>query len=93
MSKPTFDARISLGNLIQIVMIVVALSIGWGRFEAGIASNASAVQRLTESAQQMDSEVRSLRVNVTRQDERLTGIYTLLNRIDARLERIEQKDR
>ncbi|APZ51212.1 hypothetical protein [Pelagibaca abyssi] len=40
----------------------------------------------------LEGRIRALEASGARQDERLAGIYNLLNRIDTRLERIERAD-
>lgn len=91
MTTPKFDSRISIGHIIQVIMLIVAGAIAWTRFETGIEANRREIGRLGLQFNETAKLTLDLKDSVSRQDERLTGIYALLNRIDTRLERIENR--
>ncbi|WP_157132245.1 hypothetical protein [Roseobacter sp. AzwK-3b] len=92
MTKPTFNMQISLGSVLQICALLVAVTAGWMRYEAGIAANSRSVENLTSKVAATEDRTRDLEQNFVRQDERMTSIFALLSRIDSRLERIEMRN-
>lgn len=97
MTAPAFEWRISLGNIIQITLLLIAGSIGWATFDARITANQTAIQSTTKSSARVDADhetrLRIMETSNVRAEERLSSIYSLLSRIDGRLERIEQGER
>lgn len=97
--KPRFTSTISLGNVIQILALVVG---GVGAYYALDARAAGNERQLIEVRDALRAErekrlgfevrLREVETNQARADERMTNILQLLTRIDARLERIERGD-
>jgi len=96
MTKPAFEWQISLGNVIQIALLLIAGSIGWATFDARIAANETAIRNGISDGRRIDAEhemrLRTMETSNARAEERFTSILALLARIDSRLERIEQGD-
>lgn len=92
MTKPTFQWQLSLGNVIQIAMLLVAGAVGWTTFDARIGANEKAIDTTAKDVVQMEARLRVQETNAARSDERLASIFNLLTRMDARLERIERSD-
>lgn len=89
MPWPRIDNRISFGNLLQIAFVIVALAAGWERFRSGIAAQSSLIGRVEMQVGGQEVRIRELEMTQARQAERLASIYSLLARIDSRLERME----
>lgn len=51
MTRPTYDARITLGNVLTLVSLAVAAFVGWGNFSSERALNA---QRMTLIEKRLD---------------------------------------
>lgn len=78
-----------MGNVIQIVMLIIAAAVGWATFDARISANETAIREGTMQRAAYEVRLRTVETNYARTDERLSSILSLLGRIDARLERIE----
>ena len=94
--KIQMTRTISIGNLLQIGAMVVAVVGGYFALEAKTSENAGRLQRLedahlktVERGERRDRRIQGLETSQARDDERLSNILTLLARIDGRLERIE----
>lgn len=91
MSEPTeFKKQISLGNIIQIGVMLVGGALAFAALDARTANNTEKIAGLSQSAEALEGRVRLLETNLARADERFASIINLLARIDARLERIER---
>ena len=89
MTKPNFDGRISLGNVITIVSMIVAATFFWaetsGRITAVEKSQAGQASEIFEHR----GRLRSVETMVQRQDATNALILQSLTEIKGRLERIE----
>lgn len=103
MTRPTYKPEISLGTIIQIIVIVFTVGVAWTDMHNRTKVNADAITRADiyqrEVAVRYDRElqaakqqIRVLESSSARSEERYNAIYDLLGRIDARLERIEEAD-
>lgn len=101
MTKPSFTQNISLGNVIQIVAMIVAVAIGWQQLDGRSGSNAAEIEKITKAMavaeakaatdiRDHETRLRRLEESAARSDERMASIFNLLARIDGRLERIEK---
>jgi len=97
MTKPAFEWQISLGNVIQIALLLVAGAIGGATFDARITANETAIKNGMADVRRIDADheqrLRTMETSNARAAERFTSIVALLARIDSRLERIEKGDR
>lgn len=98
MTRPKFSMTFNLGHLLQIGSLVIAITVGWMTLEARTAQNARHAEQNTKDVADLRrglentvGRVRSVETSTARADERLQSIFALLARIDARLERIEEK--
>lgn len=89
MTRPLFKYEFSLGNMIQIAVIIASLALGWQAMDSRTSANREYIERHEELFMKQGARLRDLEGNSVRQDERYTSIFSLLARIDARLERIE----
>lgn len=89
MTRPSYSPQISLGNILTFAAMIVAGGIAFGVVQSRTAGNAEDIDRIEALVQAQEMRIRVNENNVARGDERLTSIFQLLSRIDARLERIE----
>jgi outer membrane murein-binding lipoprotein Lpp len=96
-ARPRFSPQISLGNVIQIGLLVVGMAVGWTQLQSAVDGNTRAIDGLGQvvearrlRADAMEARVRALENEAARADERFSNILTMLARIDSKLERIER---
>lgn len=100
-TRPRFTDQISLGNVIQIGVILAAAVAAFVTFKSETEQNArewreaaterSIIEReAAEERGKFDVRLRTLENQQARADERFSSILSYLARIDGRLERIEQ---
>jgi len=89
-TKPELTSQISLGNIIQITVILGGMTGAWftmgHRIEAtvqGVSNNAAVIA-------EHDLRLRVLENNEARLEERNGAVLQILERIEVRLEHIEQ---
>lgn len=98
--RDRFRPDISLGAIIQIVVLIVGMAIGWAVMDTRSKSNADAIESVKTQIERLPSEiegktgrlderVRTLENNAARSDEKFANLISLLTRLDAKLERIE----
>lgn len=92
MTRPTFTSSISLGNVLTIAALLIAGVAAFVRVEGQTQENARAIEMVRAEVSQHDDRIRSAELNAARSEERLTSIYTILARMDGRLERIEARE-
>lgn len=90
MAPPKVNWQISIGNIVQIAVFLVTLAVGWATLSAQVGNNTEAIREATAARAGFEVRVRTIETSYARADERMTSIFALLSRIDARLERIEQ---
>lgn len=102
MTTPKIDNRMSIGNIITLVVVLVGFAVAWGTMtERGDQARENlteiretlrqevATRRDAQSA--LESRVRALESSQARADERFNSVLQVLGRIEARLERIESR--
>jgi hypothetical protein len=94
--SPIFLRSISVGNVIQIGVMIIGLTVGWITMDMRSQGNTQALQALgtditsiQDDIDGFDARMRVVETEQARADERFGSILSLLSRIDARLERIE----
>lgn len=90
MTKPQITSQISLGNIIQIALILAGLTGAW--FTMGHRTEVTAAGMAKNASQIVENErrIRALETSQARSEERNNSVLQILGRIEARLERIEQ---
>lgn len=87
--------QISLGNIIQIGVMLVGLGAAWATMDSRSTSTEAALSSAQSDLDNVEARVRSLETSTAaadaRNEERFTTILTTLARIDARLERMEKQ--
>lgn len=91
MTKPQFSMTVNLGHLLQIVSLVIAATVGWVTMDARTSQNREAITKMAAEFADTRMRMRSVETSAVRADERMQSIFSLLARIDARLERIEEQ--
>jgi hypothetical protein len=86
---PSITPNISLGNLLNIFAMIVAVAIAWANINNVAQANSRDVMKNDQRINDVEVRVRTLENNQSRTDERLINIIEMLNRIDGRLEKME----
>jgi predicted nuclease with TOPRIM domain len=102
--KERFRPEISLGAIIQIVILIVGMAVSWAIMDARSQQNTEAIRDVKEQIERLPNDlkgefdgktvrieerVRSLENTAARSDERFSNLIALLSKLDSRLERIE----
>lgn len=75
------DSRISVGNIITIVTLVIAIVAGWFQFDSRLMLVEAEQRRNAATVEKMAQERTDLSARVIRIEERLTGQADMLQRI------------
>jgi hypothetical protein len=93
---PLFSRQISVGNIIQIAVVIVGISTAWFAMDYRSQGNSQAILGISIDLVQLQKDIKSYQIELRelekdqiRADERYSNMLTLLARIDSRLERIE----
>jgi Arc/MetJ-type ribon-helix-helix transcriptional regulator len=77
----------SLGNLINLVAMGIAVAVAWGTMAERSDVTHKGIQELEANQAQTETRIRQLETSQARADERLTSILQIVSRIESRLER------
>lgn len=91
--KPVFQKQISLGNVIQIAVLLVGMSGAWFVMDNRSTNNADQITQTRVLVTALEVRLRTVENTQARSDERFSNILALLSQIDSRLERIEIRER
>lgn len=102
MAEPRFRWDVSVGNMVNLVALIIAVGVSWGVMSERSSATHKQIQTLETTLNsvvaarqaedaKLELRVRNLETNQARADERLSSILQILGRIEARLERIEGK--
>jgi len=91
MARPTFSPQISLGNMIQLVVLLVAIVGGWITLDNRVENNTKDLQKAQASQREIIQRLRMVETDIARSDERFTRILEFMARINSRLDAIERK--
>jgi hypothetical protein len=94
------DPKISYGNILNLVALVVAVAVAWGIMSERGENTRDQMDALRTTLHQevatrrdgqssIEARVRALESSQARADERFNSVLQVLGRIEARLERIE----
>lgn len=82
MSAPGwFDSRLSIGNIITIGTVLIAIVAGWFQFDSRLTLVEAEQRRVATSMERIERERSDLYTRVIRIEERLTGQAEMLQRI------------
>lgn len=88
-----YSPMITLGNLINTVVVVAGGALAFGILNGRVDANVKKIDESMTAIMSQDARLRVLETASARADERMTNIIELFNRIDARLARIEENRR
>jgi FtsZ-binding cell division protein ZapB len=102
MVRPQVDYTISLGNMLNMAGLAVAVAVAWGIMSERGETTRTQMQEVRDTLKQevdnrreslsaIEARVRTLESSQARADERFNSVLQVLGRIEARLERIETK--
>lgn len=94
------DPKISVGNLLNLAALTVAVAVGWGVMRERGENTRDQMSQISETLREevtarrdgmgaLESRIRVLESSQARADERFNSVLQVLGRIEARLERIE----
>ena len=100
MTKPQIENKMSIGNILNLLALVVAVAVGWGVMRERGESTRENMTEIRETLRQevitrregqgaLEARIRALESSQARADERFNSVLQVLGRIEARLERIE----
>ena len=100
MTTPKLENKMSIGNILNLLALVVAVAVGWGVMSERGESTREHMTELRETLRQevstrregqgaLESRMRAVESNLARAEERNNAVLQVLGRIEARLERIE----
>ena len=100
MTTPKLENKMSIGNILNLLALVVAVAVGWGVMRERGESTREHMTELRETLRQevstrregqgaLESRMRVVESNLARAEERNNAVLQVLGRIEARLERIE----
>lgn len=85
--QPWFDHRMSIGNLITIGTVLVAIIYGWASFDGRLAAMESEMARATGRLDRLENERTDLHTRVIRIEEKISTQNDTLQRILRNTER------
>ena len=88
---PSITPNISLGNLLNILAMLIAVVVAWSNISNVAQANAKDLTKIDKRVTDFEMRVRTLENNATRVDERLLNIIGMLTKIDDKLEKMEGK--
>lgn len=83
MTRPTFDPKLSLGNVITIVVLIGGLIAGWYANTTQVTLNKNQIERNTASIERLQNERDDTRDRLTKLETQLEIISETLDRIAA----------
>ena len=81
MGAPRFENVLSIGNIIQIVVILVAMVIAWNDASNEIKNLKDGQSNSVEHRTQMDARIRAMEMTSARSDERITNLLRSMEEI------------
>ena len=100
MTTPKLENKMSIGNILNLLALVVAVAVGWGIMRERGETTRENMTELRDTLRQevstrregqgaLEARIRALESSQARADERFNSVLQVLGRIEARLERIE----
>ncbi len=90
-NKPYVRWDFSLGNLINLAAMGVAVAVAWGAMTERSELTHKGIKELEAMQTTSETRIRTLEMNQARADERLTSILQIVSRIETRLEKEGRK--
>lgn len=92
MTGMRFTSNVSLGNVLQAILLVIATVAAFATLRESVLHNEASLQEEVTRGIARDVRLRALETTVTRSDERYNSIMALLTRMDKTLERLEKRE-
>lgn len=77
----------SLGNIINLVAMGVAVAVAWGAMAERSDVTHKGIKEVEAMQTSSETRIRALEMNQARADERLASILQIVSRIETRLEK------
>lgn len=77
----------SLGNIINLVAMGVAVAVAWGAMAERSDVTHKGIKEVEAMQSSSETRIRALEMNQARADERLASILQIVSRIETRLEK------
>lgn len=89
--KPSFRNQISLGNLLQIGVFLVSITAAWFVMDSRSKINSTIIAEVRAKLQSTEERLHAVETEQARGAAQFRHILDILDRIDRRLERIEER--
>ncbi|QLH15840.1 hypothetical protein HYQ43_17040 [Paracoccus pantotrophus] len=86
-SLPSVDNRISAGNMLVALGMIVSVAVAWGNLSGRSDNMAAELSAVRAMAAANEARIRALETATARQDERMVLILDSLRKIESRIER------
>lgn len=83
MTAPRFENVLSIGNILQIIVILVAMAIAWGDAKSDIDALKASQAALAEASTQREIRLRSMEISASRADERIENVLRSMDELKA----------
>lgn len=87
MEEPSMRWDFSLGNLINLAAMGIAVAVAWGSMSERSDLTHKGIKEMEAMQVASESRIRTLEMNQARADERLASILQIVSRIETRLEK------
>lgn len=88
--RPQFSPSISFGQILQVAVIVVGFTGSFVVLQAQGDANTTALNIAAEERKALELRIRAIENQTARSDERYSSILVFLDKIDGRLEKMEE---
>lgn len=88
MGKPTFSPQISLGNVIQIGIVLVAVIGAWFNLDNRVQNNATDLATIRQNQKEFRVTTQALQIARARDDEKLANILLIVKDNKLALQRL-----
>lgn len=91
MPEPTMRWDFSLGNVINLIAMGVAVAVAWGSMSERSDVTHKGIKEVEVMQAASETRIRTLEMSQARADERLASILQIVSRIETRLEKEGRK--
>ena len=91
MTGPTYENRITSGNVITLAGMFLAGGIAYATLDARGEANSVTNDRQDTRIELLSGDISRIAVGAARSDEKLTNILSVLSEINARLKEMEKR--
>lgn len=91
MAAPSFENRITMGNVLTLGGMLVAGTISYSALDARGAANSLTNDRQDTRIELLSVEMSRIAIGAARSDEKLTNILTVLGEINTTIKELEKR--